>query len=143
MESHTMKRILCALALGMGSLMAAPDELWIAAVQGQESGPVDSTLKSYLSVCRESLHLSGLKLIDTEKEPLEPGQGSVAKFKGGYTIEVQCLKRQPTRYLVSLTLADREGPLLETRAAIARNSPMILAGPSSLEGRLFFLVLVR
>ena len=138
-----MKAFFLAFLLSAGSLSAAPDELWIAKVNGTASGDVDRALVNYLPQSQDALQLSGLSLVDTEKEPLIPGQSSTAKFKGGYTLEVKCIDRRPTRYVLALTLGDQTGPILASQVEIARNSPIILAGPTSSEGRLLFFLVVR
>jgi hypothetical protein len=136
---------LCAflLTLSPGLVQAAPDILWIGQVEGRASGSVDKSLVPYRELFEKQFHLSGLTLLDTEKEPLEPGDSSVATFKGGYTMKVTSLERQPTRYVVSLALADKTGPILETKVEIARDCPIILAGPETPEGRQLFLIDVR
>lgn len=131
------------LLLSLALTQAAPDILWIGQVEGQKSGPVDKSLEPYRELFQKQFQISGLTLLDTEKEPLEPGESSLATFKGGYTMKVTSLERQLTRYVVSLTLADKTGPILETKVEIARDCPVILAGPAAPEGRQLFLIDVR
>jgi len=138
-----MKAFVFALLLSMASLSAAPDELWIGMANGTKSGSVARALENYLPQSKDSLQLAGLDLLDTEKEPLVPGESSTAKFKGGYTLEMKCEERQATHYVLTLTLSDREGAILTSRVEIARDRPIILAGPTSEEGRRLFFVVVR
>lgn len=139
-----MRRICVFLfLLGASLAQAAPDILWIGQVKGTASGPVDKSLAPYKELFQNQFQLSGLALLDTEKEPLEPGASSQATFKGGYTMKVTSLERQATRYVISLVLADKTGPILETKVEIARDNPIILAGPVTPEGRPLFLIDVR
>lgn len=138
-----MKAFVTALLLSVVSLHAAPDELWIGMANGTKSGSVARALENYLPQSEDALQLAGLDLLDTEKEPLIPGQSSTAKFKGGYTLEVKCEERQPTHYVLTLTLGDSDGGILTSRVEIARDRPIILAGPTTEEGRRLFFVVVR
>jgi len=139
-----MKLLFVAIMLcGMSFAHAAADRLWIGQVEGTAMGDIDKSLNTYRTLFQAQFQLSGLRLLDTEKELLEPGQSSLATFKGGYSMNVTCLRREVTRYVVSLILADRVGPVLEAQVEIARDSPIILAGPASTEGRPFFVIDVR
>lgn len=138
-----MKAFFLATLLSVASLPAAPDELWIGMANGTKSGNVARALENYLPHSEDSLQLAGLDLLDTEKEPLIPGESSTASFKGGYTLEMKCEERKATRYVLTLTLGDREGAILTSRVEIARDQPIILAGPTTDEGRRLFFVVVR
>jgi hypothetical protein len=138
-----MKAFFSALLLSAASLSAAPDELWIGMVNGTKSGSVARALENYLPQSQDALQLSGLDLVDTEKEPLVPGESSTAKFKGGYTLHVKCLERRAAHYSLALTLGNKDGGVLTSQVEIARDQPIILAGPTSADGRLLFFVVVR
>lgn len=122
-----MRRLFLVLALSLSaaSLLWAGDQLWL---QSGTSGP------------GAEWPPHDFQKEEEKKRPIEEGVRETFKLKNGFTAAVTCRERTNTRYTIEVELFDAAGRLLSARAALAKQSPIVIRGPSS-GGRSPLLVL--
>lgn len=122
----------------------AGDVLWIAeAVPAAKSAAQEPKLSRYASDVSRALHISNLDLLEEKKRDLVVGESARAKFKSGSLVTLECLARDETRYTVRLNVADKAGAILTTDVHLAKQSPLLIHGPSENGQHLVFILEVR